>query len=351
MPLSTQDIKVLSQPDLDRIRTEVEAFQASSPADLEHYKSHFLGKNGLLPHLFHLLRAVATEEKRKWGPLLNALRETVDSTYKRHLSGLSAHGGTSALQNAQDLTLSAAPVWQGSRHPISLVLSDIINFFQHVGYRVSDGPEIEDDQHNFTALNFPKDHPARDMQDTFFLHEAGVLLRTHTSSAQIRLMKETKPPFAFLVPGKVYRNETLSARAHCMFHQVEGLYVAKDATFSLLRDTLYTFSQHLFGDQTQVRLRPSYFPFTQPSAELDISCVLCGQSGCKLCKHTGWLEIGGCGMVHPNVFENCQVDANTWTGLAFGIGIERIAMLKYQIEDIRSLTTNDVRFLDQFKTA
>lgn len=325
------------------------SFRVFSVEDLEQYKTRFLGKGGLIQPLFRDLLRGTQAEKRQWGPRLNSLKKQADSTYKRHLLSL-ASPESSAAQEEQDLTLSTLPQWGGGRHPISVVLEEVVSIFRYMGYAVADGPEVEDDWHNFGALNFPQAHPARDMQDTFFLDGAtDILLRTHTSSTQVRLMQAQEPPFAFLVPGKVYRNETLSARAHCMFHQVEGLYVAEDATFALLRDNLYTFSRQFFGQEVKIRLRPSYFPFTQLSAELDISCVLCGQSGCKLCKNAGWLEIAGCGMVHPRVFAHCKVDAK-WTGFAFGIGVERLAMLKYRINDLRLFTINDLRFLDQFRT-
>jgi phenylalanyl-tRNA synthetase alpha chain len=249
-----------------------------------------------------------------------------------------------------DLTMPGDPIELGSRHPVSIVRKKIIEIFSSIGYTIAEGPEIEDDWHNFTALNFPPDHPARDMQDTYFVtDDQQWLLRTHTSTVQVRVMEQQKPPIRVICPGRVYRNETISARSHCFFHQVEGLYIDKDVSFADLKQTLLYFAQEFFGKDTKIRLRPSYFPFTEPSAELDVSCFICGGEGCPVCKHSGWVEILGCGMVDPQVLENCKIDSNVYTGFAFGMGIERITMLKYQIKDIRILFENDVRFLKQFE--
>ena len=239
----------------------------------------------------------------------------------------------------------------GSRHPLSLVRNEIVEIFKRIGFTLSEGPEIEDDWHNFTALNLPDEHPARDMQDTFFIQQnPDILLRTHTSSVQVRFMENNQPPIRTLSPGRVYRNEAISARAHCIFHQVEGLYIDKDVSFADLKQTLLYFAKEMFGDKTEIRLRPSYFPFTEPSAEVDVSCNICSGKGCNVCKYTGYLEILGCGMVDPNVLKNCGIDPNVYTGFAFGMGIERIAMLKYQVKDLRLFFENDVRFLEQFKS-
>lgn len=254
--------------------------------------------------------------------------------------------------DVHDLTRTASPIEIGTRHPISLVKDEIIDIFSRIGFTVAEGPEIEDDWHVFGALNFPPEHPARDMQDTFFIEQnPDIVLRTHTSSVQIRVMKKQKPPIRMLFPGRVYRNEAISYRAHCFFHQVEGLYIDKDVSFADLKQALMFFAKEMFGESTDIRLRPSYFPFTEPSAEMDISCNLCGGKGCPFCKHTGWVEILGCGMVDPNVLENCNIDSSVYTGYAFGMGIERITNLKYQIKDLRMFSENDVRFLEQFKSA
>ncbi|MBK6642053.1 MAG: phenylalanine--tRNA ligase subunit alpha [Bacteroidetes bacterium] len=249
-----------------------------------------------------------------------------------------------------DPTLPAEPIVIGSRHPVSIIRNHIIEIFNRIGYAVAEGPEIEDDWHNFTALNFPPEHPARDMQDTFFMDdEWGMALRTHTSSVQVRVMQNSKPPIRIIAPGRVYRNEAISARAHCLFHQVEGLYIDENVSFADLKQTLMYFAQEMFGSETKIRLRPSYFPFTEPSAEMDVSCNICNGKGCNVCKYTGWLEIMGCGMVDPNVLENCGIDSKKYSGFAFGMGIERIAMLKYTISDLRLYFENDMRFLEQFK--
>jgi phenylalanyl-tRNA synthetase alpha chain len=282
--------------------------------------------------------------------VLNEFKLFTEAKYEELKSAKS--NGQQVRAVKMDLSLPADPLPVGSRHPISLVKNRIISIFQRLGFAVAEGPEIEDDFHNFTALNLPENHPARDMQDTFYISQSpDWLLRTHTSSVQVREMEKGKLPIRIICPGRVYRNETISARAHCFFHQVEGLYIAENVSFADLKQTLYFFVQEMFGKDVKVRFRPSYFPFTEPSAEMDISCLICGGEGCNVCKKTGWVEILGCGMVHPNVLDNCGIDSNKYTGFAFGMGIERITMLKYQIKDLRLFSENDVRFLDQFTGA
>lgn len=328
---------------------EVESFNADSIEELEAFRIKFLGKKGLIPALFANLKSVPPENRKEIGQLINSiknsvqekivlLKETMESMDDTNVSGL-------------DLTLPAkAPL--GSRHPLSIVRNEIIDIFARIGFTVSEGPEIEDDFHNFTALNFPPDHPARDMQDTFFIEkDPDIALRTHTSSVQVRVMQNAQPPLRTISPGRVFRNEAISARAHCIFHQVEGLYVDTDVSFADLKQTLFYFARELFGEQTKIRFRPSYFPFTEPSAEMDVSCNICGGKGCNVCKYTGWVEILGCGMVDPNVLENCNIDSKKYTGFAFGMGIERITMLKYRINDLRLFFENDLRFLKQFESA
>jgi phenylalanyl-tRNA synthetase alpha chain len=284
------------------------------------------------------------------GQVLNDLKLLAENKYEE-LKKISDNG-QETTENNIDLTLPGESLPLGSRHPISIVRNKIVSIFQRLGFAVAEGPEIEDDWHNFTALNLPENHPARDMQDTFYVSQnPDWMLRTHTSSVQVREMEKRKLPIRIICPGRVYRNETISARAHCFFHQVEGLYIADDVSFADLKQTLYFFVQEMFGDTMKVRFRPSYFPFTEPSAEMDITCLICGGAGCNVCKHTGWVEILGCGMVHPKVLENCGIDSNKYSGFAFGMGIERITMLKYQIKDLRLFSENDLRFLKQFTSA
>jgi phenylalanyl-tRNA synthetase alpha chain len=293
---------------------------------------------------------VDTEHKREMGKGLNELNLFAENKYEE----LKASGGkeSAGSENDIDLTLPGNSLPTGSRHPISIVRNKIVSIFHRLGFAVAEGPEIEDDWHNFTALNLPENHPARDMQDTFYVSQNPAwMLRTHTSSVQVREMEKGNLPIRIICPGRVFRNETISARAHCFFHQVEGLYIAGDVSFADLKQTLYFFVQEMFGKDIKVRFRPSYFPFTEPSAEMDISCLICGGEGCSVCKHTGWVEILGCGMVHPNVLENCGIDSKKYSGFAFGMGIERITMLKYQIKDLRIFSENDVRFLNQFASA
>lgn len=335
---------------IEKIRKEIEAFEAKASEEVEQFRLKYLSKKGLIPGLFEEFKKISPEEKREFGKVLNQLKNFAQE--KLNMMQQAAGSERSDEDSSLDLTLPANYIRLGSRHPISIVRNQIVDIFGHIGFTVSEGPEIEDDWHNFTALNFVPEHPARDMQDTFFIDtDPDILLRTHTSSVQIRAMQERKPPLREIYPGRVFRNEAISARAHCIFHQVEGLYVDEDVSLADLKQTLYYFAREMFGEGTEVRFRPSYFPFTEPSAEMDITCFICGGEGCKICKHTGWVEILGCGMVDPAVLENCDIDSEKYTGFAFGMGIERIAMLKYQINDIRLFFENDVRFLKQFKSA
>ena len=334
-----------------QISEELEKLMAESHEELEQVRIRFLSKKGLIPGLFTDFRDVAPEQRKEIGQALNTLKQKATDKIAELKSRLDSpgHGRLSSA----DLTRPAEEISIGSRHPISLVRNRIVSIFQNIGFNISDGPEMEDDWHNFTALNFPPEHPARDMQDTFFLEKAGahekqVALRTHTSSVQVRVMESTKPPIRTLSPGRVFRNEAISARSHCIFHQVEGLYVDKGVSFADLKQTLYYFAREMFGEDTQIRFRPSYFPFTEPSAEMDISCILCKGEGCNVCKYTGWLEIMGCGMVDPAVLKNCGIDPEVYSGYAFGMGIERVAMMLYSVRDIRYFFENDQRFLKQF---
>jgi phenylalanyl-tRNA synthetase alpha chain len=328
---------------------EIRGLNATRVEEVEALRIKFLSKKGEVSVLFNEFRNVANEEKREVGQLLNELKNEAQdkiNSLKEHLSD--AAGQT----EKSDLTRSAEPIRLGTRHPLSLVKNEIVDIFSRIGFTIAEGPEIEDDWHVFSALNFAPEHPARDMQDTFFIEQnPDVVLRTHTSSVQTRVMTKQKPPIRMLFPGRVYRNEAISYRAHCFFHQVEGLYIDKDVSFADLKQALMYFAKEMFGESTEIRLRPSYFPFTEPSAEMDISCNLCGGKGCPFCKHTGWVEILGCGMVDPNVLENCGIDSKIYSGYAFGMGIERITNLKYQVKDLRMFSENDVRFLEQFKAA
>ena len=329
------------------LKTEINAF---SESDAEGFRIKYLGTKGLVKAIMGEMKNVAAENKKEAGQLLNEFKFFAEAKYES--LKVSTNNEQRTTGNDIDLTLPADPLPLGSRHPISLVKNKIISIFQRLGFAVAEGPEIEDDFHNFTALNLPENHPARDMQDTFYISQnPDWLLRTHTSSVQVREMQKGKLPIRIICPGRVYRNETISARAHCFFHQVEGLYIAENVSFADLKQTLYFFVQEMFGKDVKVRFRPSYFPFTEPSAEMDISCLICGGEGCSVCKKTGWVEILGCGMVHPNVLDNCGIDSNKYTGFAFGMGIERITMLKYQIKDLRLFSENDVRFLKQFTSA
>jgi len=341
---------------IDSLLNEVETFSTTSSEELESFRLKFLSKKGLLSELFEDFKNVSPEKKKDIGQRLNILKQQSLEKYNKIKNGFTV---TDEKTEGADLSRPAYPFHLGSRHPISIVRNEIIEIFSRVGFIVSEGPEIEDDDHVFTKLNFAPEHPARDMQDTFYISRLSmddsspedVLLRTHTSSVQVRVMQSQKPPIRTISPGRVFRNEAISARAHCIFHQVEGLYIDENVSFADLKQTLLYFSREMFGKDTEIRLRPSYFPFTEPSAEMDVSCRICGGKGCNVCKYTGWLEVLGCGMVHPNVLESCNIDSNKYTGFAFGMGIERLAMLKYQINDLRLYFENDIRFLDQFKTA
>lgn len=336
---------------IEQIKAEIAAFNGG---DAEVFRVKYLGSKGLVKSLMGEMKNVAAENKKEAGQLLNEFKLFAEARYE----DLKSAAGITEKQSGSgiDLSLPGDPIPVGSRHPISLVKNRIIAIFQRLGFAVAEGPEIEDDFHNFTALNLPENHPARDMQDTFYISHPSKggtdwLLRTHTSSVQVREMQKGNLPIRIICPGRVYRNETISARAHCFFHQVEGLYIAENVSFADLKQTLYFFVQEMFGKEVKVRFRPSYFPFTEPSAEMDISCLICGGEGCNVCKKTGWVEILGCGMVHPQVLENCGIDSNKYTGFAFGMGIERITMLKYQIKDLRLFSENDERFLSQFTSA
>jgi len=324
-------------------------FSAKNIEELEEFKIKYLSKKGILNQLFEEFKVVIPEQKREIGQKLNDLK--IFLTQKIETIKNSLEENQNKTSQELDLTLPCDSLKLGSRHPISLIRNRIIEIFGHIGFTVSEGPEIEDDWHVFSALNFPPDHPARDMQDTFFIQKnPDIVLRTHTSSVQVRAMENQKLPIRTLSPGRVFRNEAISARSHCIFHQVEGLYIDKNVSFADLKQTLLYFAKEMFGEETKIRLRPSYFPFTEPSGEMDISCT-CKGKGCPLCKNTGWLEILGCGMIDPNVLESNKIDSTIYTGYAFGIGIERIALLKYNIKDIRMLFENDVRFLNQFTSA
>jgi phenylalanyl-tRNA synthetase alpha chain len=327
---------------------EVEGFTATDTKVVEEFRIKMLGKKGAITALMSEFRNVPNEQKREFGQKLNVLKSAAQDKVNELKENLENAG--SGAGEKIDLSRPAAFTDLGARHPLSVVRKEILDIFTRIGFSISEGPEIEDDFHNFTALNFPPEHPARDMQDTFFIDDE-IALRTHTSSVQVRVMENSTPPIRTVSPGRVFRNEAISARAHCIFHQVEGLYIDKDVSFADLKQTLLYFAQEMFGAKTEIRLRPSYFPFTEPSAEVDVSCQICSGKGCNVCKHTGFLEIMGCGMVDPNVLENCGIDSTVYSGFAFGMGIERIAMLKYQINDLRHFFENDMRFLNQFKSA
>ena len=330
---------------------EIANFSATNREEVEQFRLRFLSKKGILAELFAAMKSIPAEEKKQYGAQVNELKQAAEAKLASFQEMLEAAADQAAATDI-DLTLPAEPMTLGARHPISLIRERILQIFSRIGFTVADGPEIEDDWHNFTALNFPENHPARDMQDTFFIEQRGgsdsIALRTHTSSVQVRVMESTKPPIRMLMPGRVYRNEAISARAHCFFHQVEGLYIDEGVSFADMKQTLLYFSREMFGADTEIRLRPSYFPFTEPSAEMDITCELCKGKGCNVCKYTGWLEIMGCGMVDPNVLQNCGIDPERYSGFAFGMGNERIAMLKYDVKDLRLFSENDLRFLRQF---
>jgi len=331
---------------INQLKAEIEAVTASNLDEVEALRIKYLSKKGAITALMQDFRNVPAEQKRELGQKLNELKTVATDRLAALREALE---NTDTVDDGLDLTRTAIPMPLGSRHPLSLVKDEIISIFSRLGFTIAEGPEIEDDWHVFSSLNFAEDHPARDMQDTFFIQRnPDVLLRTHTSSVQSRVMENTQPPIRIICPGRVYRNEAISARAHCFFHQVEALYVDENVSFADLRQTLLYFAREMFGPETKIRLRPSYFPFTEPSAEMDISCNLCGGKGCGFCKHTGWVEILGCGMVDPNVLEACGIDSKKYTGFALGMGVERITNLKYQISDLRMFSENDKRFLEQF---
>jgi len=326
---------------------EVEDFKIDTSSDLENFRLKFLSKKGLIGEVFSLMKTIAPQERKQFGQQVNLLKQNAEEKFESFKLQFEEK---TEQQQLIDITLPGEPLESGAMHPLSIIRNRIIEIFGAIGFTVSDGPEIEDDWHNFSALNFTEDHPARDMQDTFFVQKnPDLALRTHTSSVQVRIMENNKPPIRTISPGRVYRNEAISARAHCFFHQVEGLYIDKDVSFADLKQTLLYFAKEMFGTDTKIRLRPSYFPFTEPSAEMDISCTFCKGEGCNICKYTGWVEILGCGMVDPAVLDNCKIDYQEYSGFAFGMGIERITMLVYDINDLRIFSENDVRFLKQFK--
>jgi len=331
---------------LNKLQKELNAASVLSLDESEQFRIKYLSRKGILAELFEEFKQVSGEQKKAFGKDLNDLKQTAEAIWKEAVEKFETINIKTECAIV-DLSLPVAETLLGSRHPLSIIENEICEIFKKLGFTIYEGPEIEDDWHNFSALNFPPNHPARDMQDTFFVNK-DFALRTHTSSVQIRLMENNKPPLRAIMPGRVYRNEAISARANCFFHQVEGIYINENVSFADLKQTLYYFVSELFGDDVKLRFRPSYFPFTEPSAEMDISCQLCKGSGCNVCKYSGWVEILGCGMIDPNVLENCKIDSNKYTGFAFGMGIERIAMLKFDVKDLRTYFNNDIRFLDQF---
>jgi phenylalanyl-tRNA synthetase alpha chain len=341
---------------INQLTFQIESQKIATSVELEQFRLKYLSKKGLISELFEDFKNIPSAEKRDIGQKLNILKTLAQDKFNLSKSSFQ---NLQDSQSLSDLSRPSSVFPTGTRHPISIVRNEIISIFSRIGFTVSEGPEIEDDNHVFTKLNFAPEHPARDMQDTFYISRisaedsspSDILLRTHTSSVQVRVMDSQKPPIRTISPGRVFRNEAISARAHCIFHQVEGLYIDENVSFADLKQTLLFFAREMFGSKTEIRLRPSYFPFTEPSAEMDVSCKLCGGKGCNVCKYTGWLEVLGCGMVHPNVLESCNIDSKKYTGFAFGMGIERLAMLKYQINDLRLYFENDMRFLDQFKSS
>ena len=338
------------QQRIQQLTTELQSLTARTEQEVEDLRIKYISKKGLVSQLFDEFKSVPNEEKRQVGQLLNALKTLATDKINELRASLSA--GDDSSEEGIDWSRTAYPVPLGTRHPLTIVQQEICSIFARLGFSIAEGPEIEDDWHVFSSLNFAEDHPARDMQDTFFVKNVpGTLLRTHTSSVQTRTMLASEPPIRIICPGRVYRNEAISYRAHCFFHQVEALYVDQNVSFADLKQVLLYFAQEMFGSDTKIRLRPSYFPFTEPSAEMDISCNICGGKGCNFCKHTGWVEILGCGMVDPNVLENCGIDSRKYSGYALGMGVERITNLKYRVSDLRLFSENDVRFLEQFKAA
>ena len=334
---------------INSLKEEISQLTASNAAEVEALRIKYLSKKGQVSLLFNDFRALGPDEKRALGAPLNELKDFATNKINELKESLE---NVAADVDTLDMTRTASPIKLGTRHPLSVVRNEIVSIFSRLGFSIAEGPEIEDDWHVFSSLNFAADHPARDMQDTFFIQRTpDVLLRTHTSSVQSRVMEKNQPPIRIICPGRVYRNEAISARAHCFFHQVEALYVDKNVSFADLKQTLLYFAQEMFGPETKIRLRPSYFPFTEPSAEMDISCNLCGGKGCSFCKHTGWVEILGCGMVDPNVLDACGIDSKVYSGFALGMGVERITNLKYQVKDLRMFSENDTRFLEEFTSA
>lgn len=342
----------MNREDIDKVLSELSELKCRTQKEVEDARVRFLGKKGVVTALFDEFRVVDKEKKKEFGRTLNELKQAAVAKIEQLRETVSEEGA--AEGGREDLSMPGDPYKLGSRHPVSIVRQEIVDIFRKFGYDVAEGPEIEDDHHVFEALNFPPNHPARDMQDTFFVstgHPNPLLLRTHTSSVQVRTMESQKVPIRVVCPGRVFRNEAISARAHCFFHQVEGLYVDKNVSFTDLKQVLLTFAREMFGADTKIRLRPSYFPFTEPSAEMDISCNICGGKGCNFCKHTGWVEILGCGMVDPHDLDACGIDSNVYTGYAFGMGVERITNLKYRVSDLRLFSENDTRFLREFESA
>ncbi len=335
---------------IENYKQEINAYEAANAETAEAFRIKYLGTKGIVKAVMGEMKNVPNEQKKQFGLILNEFKIFTEEKYASLQAA--AINGKQETTNSFDWSLPGDPVAAGTRHPLTIARNEIVSIFKRLGFAVAEGPEIEDDWHNFGAMNLPEDHPARDMQDTFYINENPAwLLRTHTSSVQARVMEKQKPPIRVVCPGRVYRNETISARAHCFFHQVEGLYIDENVSFADLKQTLYFFVQEMFGKEVKIRFRPSYFPFTEPSAEMDISCLICGGSGCNVCKHTGWVEILGSGMVHPKVLENFKIDSNKYTGFAFGMGIERVCQLKYRVNDLRLYSQNDVRFLKQFTGA
>ena len=344
----------MSAETFEKVKQIISEIESASPQNLEEveaFRIRYLGTKNIVKPLMGEIRNIANEDKKAYGQLVNEAKQLAEAKFNM-LKDAASSKAEEASAGDLDLTAPGEPDELGSRHPISITQNRIVNIFSRIGFKVAEDREIEDDWHNFSAMNTPEDHPARDMQDTFYLKDSTtMLLRTHTSSVQARTMKNQQPPIRIIAPGRVYRNETISARAHCQFHQVEGLYVDENVSFADMKQTLLYFAQEMYGPQTKIRLRPSYFPFTEPSAEMDVSCFICNTEGCNVCKYTGWVEIMGCGMVDPKVLENCDIDPEKYTGFAFGMGIERQAMMLYKINDIRLLFENDVRFLKQFTSA
>ncbi len=342
---------------IEEIKQQINKFNAKTSEDIEAYRIKFIGSKNVVKDLYKELRSVPNELKKEYGQLINGLKNLAEEKFSNLKESINTDTSTSNKKSI-DYSRPAEEIELGARHPLAVVKNEIIDIFKRIGFVVSEGPEVEDDWHNFSALNFPPEHPARDMQDTFFIEKTEeddrskeIALRTHTSSVQVRVMENSTPPIRTISPGRVYRNEAISARAHCFFHQVEGLYIDTDVSFADLKQTLLYFAREMFGEKARIRLRPSYFPFTEPSAEVDVSCTICNAKGCNVCKYTGWLEILGCGMVDPNVLKSANIDPNKYSGFAFGMGIERIAQLKFRVGDLRLYSENDIRFLKQFKSA